>query len=252
MRIAVAGATGRVGANVVDVLAEQGHEVVPMSRSAGVDIVSGAGLDDALAGVEVVIDAASTPSPDKEEATAFFTAAARNLHAAGARAGVRRLVVVSIIGIDRGFTGGYAAAKLLHERAALAGPVPTQLLRAAQFHEFVPLLMRWGRRGDVIRLPEMRTQLVAARAVAEELVRLAVTDAPIDNSPIPEVAGPRPENLADAAALVAARDGDTATIEAGRDPQDPDGALNAEGGLLPGPHATLAGPTFADWIAGSR
>src|SRR5947207_211061 len=99
-KIAVAGATGRVGRHVVDVLQAQGHDVVAMSRSTGVDVVTGDGLAEALAGVEAVVDAATGPSPEQEAATEFFTAAARNLQEAGERAGVRRIVVVSIIACD--------------------------------------------------------------------------------------------------------------------------------------------------------
>src|SRR6266516_7583545 len=99
-KIAVAGATGRAGRHVVDLLKAGGHDVVAMSRSGGVDVVSGEGLEEALAGVECIVDAASGPSPDQEAATEFFTAAARNLQEAGERAGVTRIVVVSIIGCD--------------------------------------------------------------------------------------------------------------------------------------------------------
>ena len=143
-----------------------------MSRSSGVDVVTGDGLAEALAGVECIIDAATGPSPDQEAATAFFTAAARNLHEAGQRAGVQRMVVVSIIGTDR-FTAGYGAAKIAHERAMLSGPIPVRILRAAQFHEFVAQLVEWGTQGDVSYVPKMRTQLVAARTVAEALADLA-------------------------------------------------------------------------------
>ena len=87
-KIAVAGATGRVGHHVTDVLTERGHDVVPMSRSQGVDVITGSGLAAALTGVECVIDAVAGPSPEQQAATAFFTAAARNLHQAGQRAGV--------------------------------------------------------------------------------------------------------------------------------------------------------------------
>src|SRR5437773_5007253 len=159
-KIAVAVATGRVGRHVVDVLEAGGHDVVAMSRSGGVDVVTGVGLAEALAGVECVVDVATGPSPDQEAATKFFTAAARNLHAAGERAGVRRMVVVSIIGCDR-FTAGYGVAKVAHERAMLSGPIPVRVLRAAQFHEFVSQIMEWGRHGDVCYVPKMRTQLVA-------------------------------------------------------------------------------------------
>src|SRR6266436_8693790 len=107
-KIAVAGATGRVGHHVVDVLAARGHDVVPMSRSQGVDVITGDGLAAALAGVDCVIDAATGSSPGQQAATAFFTTASRNLHEAGQRAGVRRMIVVYIIGTDR-FTAGYGA-----------------------------------------------------------------------------------------------------------------------------------------------
>jgi uncharacterized protein YbjT (DUF2867 family) len=246
-KIAVTGATGRVGRHIVAALEARGHEVVPISRSRGVDVVTGEGLAEALNGVETVVDAATGPSPDFESANAFFTASARNVQEAGARAGVQRIVLVSIIGIER-FHGGYNAAKLAQERAHQAGPIPVRILRAAQFHEFVETLMDWGRQGDVAYVWTMRTQLVAARAVAEELARLA-TEPGGANGGIPEIAGPRAESLVDAARLLAARRGEPARVEAvPPDPSDPDGALYEAGAALPGPGAVLAGPTFEEWL----
>lgn len=251
-RIAVAGATGRVGRHVVELLEEEGHDVVAISRSSGVDVVTGDGLADALPGVDAVIDAASGSSPDQEEATAFFTAAARNLHELGERAGVRRMVVVSIIGTDR-FTAGYGAAKAAHERAMMSGPIPVRVLRAAQFHEFVGQLLDWGRRGDVSYLPRMRTQLVAARAVARALGDLATGPEAAfaqgsSGARILEIAGPREERLVEMARLLAARRGDPVRIEEVSDPADPGRELYETGALLPGPDATLAGPTFEEWL----
>jgi uncharacterized protein YbjT (DUF2867 family) len=245
-RIAVAGATGRVGRHVVDVLTERGHDVVAISRSNGVDVITGDGLAVALEGAEVIIDVATGPSPEQGAATEFFTTATRNLQEAGEKTGVRKLVVVSIIGTDRA-VGGYGAAKLAHERAALAGPIPARILRAAQFHEFVEVLMGWGRQGDVVYLPKMRTQIVAARTVAEALADLALSREPEGAQPA-EIAGPREEYLPDLAALLAAKRGDPVKIEAVSNPADPDDALNTNGGLLPSAHATLAGPTFAEWL----
>jgi uncharacterized protein YbjT (DUF2867 family) len=251
-RIAVAGATGRVGRHVVDVLKAGGHDVVAMSRSSGVDIITGAGLAEALAGVECIIDVATGPSPEQEAATQFFTTAARNLIAAGERAGVQRMVVVSIIGTDK-FTTGYGAAKMAHEQAVLSGAIPVRILRAAQFHEFVAQLMEWGQQGDVSYVPEMRTQLVAARTVAEALADLAIAreSAPapeFSGAPIWEIAGPREESLVAMAKLLAARRGDPVRIEGVTDPTDPDHELYKTDALLPGPHATLAGPTFEEWL----
>jgi nucleoside-diphosphate-sugar epimerase len=252
MKIAVAGATGRVGRYVVELLRAEGHAVVAMSRSDGVDIITRKGLAKALAGVECVIDVASGPSPDQKAATEFFTTAARNLQETGKRAGVRRVVVVSIIGVDR-FAAGYNAAKLAHERAMLSGPIPVRILRAAQFHEFVAQLVDWGRRGEVSYVPKMRTQLVAARTVARALVDRATDpdSARISGpsrEPIPEIAGPREENLVDMAKLLVARRGDPVRIEGVTNPADPDHALYEAGALLPGPNAALAGPTFEEWL----
>ena len=248
MRIAVAGATGRVGRHVVDLLEDRGHDVVAMSRASGVDLVTGDGLADALPGVEVVVDAATGNSPDEDEATKFFTAATGNLQEACERAGVRRMVVVSIIGADR-FSGGYQAAKIAHEQAMLAGPVPARVLRAAQFHEFVEELMMWGRQGDVSYVPRMRTQLVAARTVAQALAALATgPESESQTDEILEIAGPRAEDLVEMASLLAARRGDPARVEEVSDQSDPDAELLANGTLLPGPDATLAGPTFEEWL----
>ncbi len=246
-KIAVAGATGRVGRHTVQVLKEAGHDVVPMSRSTGVDVVTGEGLSEALAGVDCVVDAASWPSSDQEPATDFFIAAARNLQEAGERAGVQRIVVVSIIGADR-FSTGYVASKVPHERAMQSGPIQVRILRAAQFHEFVLPFLEWGRQGDIMFVPQMRTQLVAARTVAEALAEVANGSRPAPENTIPEIAGPREESLVDVARLLVTRRGDAVRIEAVSDPDDPEQALYASGALLPGPDAVLAGPTFEQWL----
>ena len=249
-KIAVVGATGRVGRHVVEVLEERGIEVVSIARSLGVDVVTGEGLDEALAGVETVVDAASQPLNDQEAATAFFEASTRNLMEAGERAGVRQIVVVSIIGIDR-FTGGFLTAKKVHEQRMLAGPIPVRILRAAQFHEFVPVFAGWGTRDGVSYLPNLRTQLVASRTVAEALADLAVLPDSArggTEAPFPEIAGPREERLVDAATLLFAHRGEDVRVEAVRDPSDPDRDLYEQGALLPGLHATLAGPSFEEWL----
>ncbi|MFD4911289.1 SDR family oxidoreductase [Kitasatospora purpeofusca] len=248
--VAVVGATGRLGEHVVRVLAERGHEVVAISRSAGVDIVTGEGLDKALTGVGVVIDTSGTPSADETVATGFFTAAAANLHAAGARAGVELIVSVSILGIDAS-TGGYYRAKVAHEKALTAGPLPVRILRAAQFHEFVEPLVSWGRQGDTVHVPLMRTQLVAAAAVAEALVDLAEGPAPEPGAvaPFPEIAGPREENLAKAAELVYAARGEAVTVVEVSEEGTPDRELLENGAFVAGPATTLAGPSLQEWLA---
>ena len=246
-KIAVAGATGRVGAHLVDILEERGHDVIPIARSNGVDVVSGEGLDEALAGVETIVDAATGNSPDQAAATGFFTASARNLQRAGAAAGAKRIVVVSIIGIDK-FRGGYNAAKLAQEETLLEGPLPVRIVRAAQFHEFVDQLVGWMIQDGVAYVPEMRTQLVAARVVAEALAD-AVEEPETENGRITEVAGPHAERLADAATALFAGRGDSIEVREVLQPDDPDAAAYANGAALPNPGARLAGPSFGEWLA---
>jgi uncharacterized protein YbjT (DUF2867 family) len=252
-KIAVTGATGRVGSHLVEILTERGHDAVPIARSKGVDLITGEGLDEALAGVETIVDAATGPSPDQESATEFFTTSARNLQQAGAKAGARGIVVVSIIGIDK-FEGGYNAAKLAQERSLLEGPLPVRIVRAAQFHEFVEALAGWTTQDGVAQLPEMQTQLVAARVVAATLAD-AAEEPEIENGRITEVAGPRAERLADAAAAFFASRGESIEVRESRESvlvpraDDPDAKAYAEGAALPNPGAKLAGPTFEEWLA---
>ena len=249
-KVAVTGATGRVGSHVVEILERRGHDVVPIARSQGVDVVTGEGLDEALAGVETIIDAATGPSPDQEQATAFFTASARNLQRAGAAAGPKRIVLVSIIGIDK-FQGGYNAAKMAQEQTLLDGPLPVRIVRAAQFHEFVDELVGWMINDGIAYLPEMRTQLVAARVVAEDLVD-AAEEPEIQNGRVTEIAGPQEERLAAVAARLFASRGDSFEIREGRQPGDSDAAAYADGAALPNPGAKLAGPTFDEWLAAAE
>jgi uncharacterized protein YbjT (DUF2867 family) len=134
------------------------------------------------------------------------------------------------------------------EQTLLEGPLPVRIVRAAQFHEFVDQLVGWTIQDGVAYLPEMRTQLVAARVVAETLAD-AAEEPEIQNGRITEVAGPQEERLADAAAMLFASRGDSFEIREGRQPGDPDATAYAEGAALPNPGAKLAGPSFKEWLA---
>ncbi|MGV9375616.1 SDR family oxidoreductase [Nonomuraea sp. NPDC003707] len=240
---AVAGATGRLGRHVVDVLTERGRQVVPMSRATGVDVTTGEGLAEALTGAEAIIDVASWHSSDQEAATEFFRTSARNLHEAGQKAGVAQITMASIIGADKA-AAGFLAAKRVHEELLLSGPIPVRILRAAQFHEFVGQLLDW-QQSDVAYIPALPTQLVACRTVAEELVDLATAPA-APGTPIPEIAGPRKETMAEAARLLGARRGIKVVGVDGSGM--PDAEIAANGAFLPSSHAKLAGPTFQEWL----
>jgi hypothetical protein len=220
-----------------------------MSRTTGVNVITGEGLADALVGVDAIIDLATSPNPDEAEATEFFTTSATNLHIAGAAAGVKRLIPMSIVGIDP-FTHGYQVSKRRQEEALLAGPVPVRIARAVQFHEFVGQLLDWARQGDVAYVPKYRIQPAAARSVAEALVDLALDpDAAKPGLPHFDIAGPQEENLVDLAVDLTRARGDATQIQAVSDESDPDTHLFESGALLPGPDAVVVGPTFADWLA---
>jgi hypothetical protein len=130
-----------------------------------------------------------------------------------------------------------------------------RIVRAAQFHEFVAQLLQWGTQGDVAYIPEMRTQIVSARTVAEVVAEVATSEG--DVAQIVEIAGPREEDLGQLAAMLVARRTPHAARRTPRDagqgpgrtqPADPDADMQATGGLLPGPGARLAGPTFQEWL----
>ena len=171
MRIAVAGGTGWIGRLVVAAASGAGHEVAVVARSTGVDLTTGAGLDEALRGVDAVIDVVNRNTLREAEAVDFFTTTSRRLLDAGQRAGVGHHVLLSIVGIDR--VGlGYYIGKLRQEEVVRDGPVPSTILRATQFFEFASQMLERSV-GPVVAVPRMTSQPVAAREVAAELVRLA-------------------------------------------------------------------------------
>jgi uncharacterized protein YbjT (DUF2867 family) len=241
MRIAVAGGTGTVGSYVIEAAQARGHEVTVPSRSHGVELRSGSGLQAALDGVQVIVDVTNPGSTDRPAATAFFTEIAAQLQAAGAEAQVERIITLSIVGIDAAPDNDYYSAKLRQEQAILAGPLPATVMRATQFHEFAVQTLRRTTRGSEARVPNLRVQPVAARTVAECLVELA-EDAP--DARAADLAGPAQLFLVDMArAFVQRYQLDLLVEPVPGDPSVPDGAI------LPRiAEARLAGPSFEAWL----
>ena len=170
-RLAVAGGTGLTGRLVTDAARAAGWEPVVLARSTGVDLMTGAGLEAALSGVDAVIDVINVATQRRRTAVEFFGTATTTLLRAEERAGVRHHVTLSIVGIDRVDTG-YYAGKLRQEEVVARGEVPWTILRSTQFHEFAGMLLDLLP-GPVAVVPNLLSQPVAAREVARHLVALA-------------------------------------------------------------------------------
>ncbi|MGP7998551.1 MAG: SDR family oxidoreductase [Streptosporangiaceae bacterium] len=247
MRIAVAGGTGLVGRYVAAELRAAGHEPVVITRSAGADVITGAGLDAALDGAAALVDVTNTATMSGRKAVAFFTAGTRNLLAAGHRAGVAHHVVLSIVGIGRpGLTSGYNVGKVRQESLVRASGGPVSIMRATQFHQFIPeLLDRLP--GPVQLVPRMRIQPVAAGEVAAALAALAAGP---PAGLAPEIAGPEPAELADLARQLGRARGRRRPVLRVPVPGAAGRAM-ASGAMLPSGPGLRGMQTFADWLASS-
>ncbi|WP_136043018.1 NAD(P)H-binding protein [Microbacterium sp. A20] len=244
MRIAVAGGTGTVGRHTVEAVQAAGHEVVVLSRSQGVDLVTGHGLEAGLAGADAVIDVASIQTLKASAAIEFFTAATGNLLSAAADAGVRHVVLLSIVGIDR-IPYDYYAGKVAQEKVVEASRVPWTILRATQFHEFAGQMFERAKVGPLHLAPNARTQPVAAAEVGARLAALAAAE---PQGRVRDFAGPREESLAAMVRAFARREGYRGWIPALNVPGPQMAGMRA-GHALPGPDADLGVQTFAEWLA---
>jgi len=187
MKIAVIGGTGLIGAKTVAVLQRSGNEVVSVSRKCGVDVYTGAGLAEALAGAHVVIDLSDARSPDAMAALDFFETAGRNLVAAETAAGVRHHVVLSVVGTDRVPDQGYYRAKVAQENVVVASGIPFTIVRSTQFHEFLGSIVEAHTDGDVVRVPPALLQPIAADDVAAIIANVSLAS-PLNR--IVEIGGP--------------------------------------------------------------
>ena len=172
MKFAVVGGTGLIGSQVVERLNGAGHDAVPHALSTGVDVLTGEGVDAALAGADVVINLTNSPTFD-DASPAFFQTSMDNLVAAAGKADVGHFVILSIVGVDQVPELDYYRAKTLQEDILKAGPVPYSIVRATQFMEFVDSVLTWTADGDTVRLPRTPLQPVAAADVASTVADVA-------------------------------------------------------------------------------
>jgi uncharacterized protein YbjT (DUF2867 family) len=245
MRIAVAGATGNIGARTVAFLERWGHAVVPISRSLGVDLITGEGLDAALEGVDAVVDAISSPPISPAETRAYFGTTTTNLLAAEERTGVRHHVLLSIVGINR-MDGGTAhyTGKREQERLVEEGRVPWTIVPATQFHDFAALASSWTERVGVATIAPLLVQPIAPDDIAEILAEIAVGE---PQGRYVDVAGPETQDLVDMARRTNEVLGrKVKLVPTWSGPLDESMAGNV---LLPGENARIAPTTFDQWLA---
>lgn len=241
-RIAVAGGTGVVGVHVVEAVRALGHAPVVLSRSHGVDVTSGAGLAEVLAGVDAVVDVTNVTTLSRSTSVGFFEAATTSLLAAEASAGVRHHVALSIVGIDR-VDLPYYIGKRRQEEIALGVPT-TSVLRATQFHEFAGQLIDRG--GPVTVVPKMRSQPIAAREVGATLAELALAE---PAGLLADLAGPEQHWMHDLVRRVRDARGSRRPVVPLRLPGKVGAAL-AGGGLLPRDDGPRGRETFEQWLSG--
>lgn len=196
MRIAVAGATGNIGALVVAALEREGCDVVGISRSLGVDLSTGEGLDDALAGVDAVVDATNTTASAPSETVAYFGETTSNLLAAEVRSGVGHHVVLSIVGIARVEGNAHYAGKREQERLVVEGPVPWTIVPFTQFFDFAAMVAGWSARDGAATIAPLLVQPIAPDDVAEILAEIAMGP---PRGRHRDVAGPETQDLVDMA-----------------------------------------------------
>jgi uncharacterized protein YbjT (DUF2867 family) len=189
MKIVVIGGTGLIGSKTVAILRESGHEVVAASPNTGVNTITGEGLKEAMAGTQVVIDLANSPSFEDKAVLEFFQTSGRNLLAAEAAAGVRHHVALSIVGTDRTPDNGYFRAKVAQEKLIETSGIPYTIIRSTQFIDFIGRIADSGTDGSTVRISPGLFQPIASDDVAASVADVALA-APRNG--IVEIAGPDP------------------------------------------------------------
>lgn len=242
MKIAVIGGTGLIGSQVVRNLKAAGHEAVPHSLSTGVDVLTGKGLDEALAGADVVVNLTNSPTFD-DASPAFFRASMDNLLAAASQAGAGHFVVLSIVGVDQVPELDYYRAKTLQEDLLKAGPVPYSIVRATQFMEFMDATMSWTADDDTVRLPRTPLQPVAAADVAATVAEVAA-GAPLDGTL--DLGGPDTYTLDEIGRITLAAKGDGRSVTV----DDTAGMFAVpQGDVLTTKEGARIAPThYTDWL----
>jgi uncharacterized protein YbjT (DUF2867 family) len=247
MKIVVIGGTGLIGTKLCNNLRERGHDVVPASPGTGVNTITGEGLKDAIAGAQVVVDVANSPSFEDNAVLEFFQTSGRNLLSTEAEAGVKHHVALSIVGTDALPDGGYMRAKTAQEQLIKAGKVPYTIVRAPQFMEFVGAIAQSGADGQTVRLPTGMMQPIAADDVAAALADVAVAE---PNNGTIDIAGPEKIRMDELARRYLAAKGDSRQV-IGDSNARYFGTRIDDQSLVPRGQSRNGQTQFSDWLESS-
>jgi uncharacterized protein YbjT (DUF2867 family) len=245
MRIVVIGGSGLIGTKLVKKLREAGHEVLAASPNSGVNTFTGEGLTQALAGAQVVVDVANSPSFEDKAVLEFFETSGRNLMAAEAVAGVRHHLALSVVGTARLLESGYFRAKMAQEKLIKGSGIAYTILHSTQFFEFIGGIVKSGAKDDVIRLSPALVQPIAADDVVAVLAELAL-GSPLNGTV--EVAGPEACPLDKLAQRFLAATGDPRQVIADVHARYFGAKLN-DRSLTPGDRPRLGSTRFEDWLS---
>jgi uncharacterized protein YbjT (DUF2867 family) len=246
MRIVIFGA-GLIGGQLRDRLSEDGHDVVALGRGDGIDVTTGAGVADKVAGADVVVDLTNSPSWADDDVLAFFRDSTRHLVTAGAEAGVSHHLILSIVGADRLVDSGYMRGKLAQEDGVKAGDVPYTIVRSTQFFEFLPGIADAATVDGEVHATPGRLQPIASSDVVDHLAAL-VTGAPVNGTV--EIAGPEALGIDELVRRLFAATGDQRPVVTD-DSAGYFGAKLDDAALVatPGGDAWVGGTTLADWLS---
>jgi uncharacterized protein YbjT (DUF2867 family) len=247
MRIVVIGGSGLIGTKLVNKLRQLGHDVVAASPSSGINTITGEGLAEALAGAQVVVDVANSPSFEDKAVLEFFETSGRNLLAAEAAAGVGHHVALSVVGTDRLLQSGYFRAKMAQEDLIKASKVPYTILRSTQFFEFLNGIAQSATDGQTVRLSPALVQPVASDDVAAALAD--VTLAAPENGTV-ELAGPERVRLDELVRRFLAASHDARQVVTDVHARYFGAELNDQS-LIPGDNPRVAPTRFEDWLSRS-
>jgi uncharacterized protein YbjT (DUF2867 family) len=248
MRIVVLGGSGLIGSKLVTLLRQEQQDVVSASHASGLNTVTGEGLDDALAGAQVVVDVTNSPSFEDKAVLEFFETSGRHIVAAEGKAGVTHHVALSVVGTDRLPENGYFCAKLAQEHLIEESPIPYTILRSTQFFQFLGSIAQEGTIGQTVHVSPALVQPIAADDVAATLAIIAVSP-PVNG--IVEVAGPERVSLAELVKRFLVKTGDSRQVLADSNARYYGAVLNDQS-LTPGANPRIGSTSFDEWFSTSK